>query len=156
CAERPIVAIGGTDVHAWNYKIVGPLRRTFLSYAHCARALNTHLLLDRPLNRNNERPRRDLPADAPEVQEDHAAFLDALGRGHAWLGYDIAAPTKGFRFEAWQRPLHDAPPPAEPPHAILGDTLERPAPGHATYFRAVAPQDGVIRLLRNGAIIAAA
>jgi hypothetical protein len=155
CAERPVVAIGGTDVHAWNLKVIGPLRRTFLSYVHCARALNTHLLLDRPLHCRKGGSQRDLPMDAPEVQEDHVAVLDALAHGHAWLGYDIVAPTKGFRFEAWQRPLHDAPPAAEPPHAILGDTLECPSSGHATYFRVSAPRDGAIRLLRNGQIVAA-
>jgi hypothetical protein len=150
CAERPTIAIGGTDVHAWSYKIAGPLRRTFLTYVHCANALNTHLLLDRPLNRNRGRPRHDMPADAPEVQEDHAAFIDALARGHCWVGYDIVAPTKGFRFEAWQRPLHQVPSTAEPPDAIMGDTLAPPTEGRATFFRVSAPQKGEIRLLRNG------
>ena len=95
--DRRVVAIGGTDVHAWSYRI-GLIRRCFLPYLHCVQALNTHILLDTPLSGVLE----DISMDDDRVQRDHRLVLDALQAGHCWVGYDLAGATRGFRFSAWQ------------------------------------------------------
>ena len=46
--SRPVVALGGTDVHSVKYHL-GPISRRFLSYEESAKALNTHILTSKPL-----------------------------------------------------------------------------------------------------------
>jgi hypothetical protein len=82
---RRLVAIGGSDAHALPARM-GPLRRTLFPYEFHFRTINTHLLLPRPLS-------GDYNADARLV-------IDALRQGHAFIGYDLPAPTRGFRFTA--------------------------------------------------------
>jgi hypothetical protein len=79
------VAVGGSDAHALRLRL-GPLRRTVFPYDFHFRAVNTHLLVERPLS-------SDLAADRSMV-------LDALRKGHAFIGYDLPHPTRGFRFTA--------------------------------------------------------
>ena len=146
---RRVVAIGGTDVHAWSYQI-GLIRRCFLPYSHCVQALNTHILINRPLVGALE----DIPMDDGRVRRDHNLVLQSLRAGHCWVGYDLVSPTRGFRFCAWQggdstkADLHSE------PHAIMGDALEKPGAGRSTYFRVTAPDRAQILLLRNGAVVA--
>jgi hypothetical protein len=147
--DRSIVGIGGTDVHAWTYQI-GPFRRVFLPYLHCAQALNTHLLLKAPLA--GRQPARRRPTEV--VAHDHAQVLYALRTGHCWTGYDLVGSTRGFRFFAWQMPDHHRPDPARPPDALLGDTLAAPTPGWVTHFRVLTPANAEIRLLHNGRVVA--
>jgi len=80
-----VVAIGGSDAHALPARM-GPLRRTLFPYEFHFRTINTHLLIPSPLN-------GDLGAD-------RQMLLEALERGHAFIGYDLPAPTRGFRFTA--------------------------------------------------------
>lgn len=149
--ERPVVAIGGTDVHAFKLK-VGLLRRCFLPYAHCARALNTHILVQEPFLGANGNGR----ANGEAVAHDRSLVLDAMRHGHCWIGYDLIAPTRGFRFAAWQSASPAKPHADSEPDAIMGDTLERPAPEKTTHFWVQTPKAGEIRLLRNGKVIATA
>ncbi len=85
---RRVAAIGGSDAHALHYRL-GPLRRTIFPYDFHFRALNTHLLLDRPLG--------------DDSRADCGLVLQALGRGRGWVGFDLLAPTRGFRFSAQGR-----------------------------------------------------
>lgn len=147
--QRAVVGIGGTDVHAWTYKI-GPFRRVFLPYLHCAQALNTHILTERPLHGSQQ----ELDHHSPIVQQDHALVLQALCAGHCWIGYDLAGSTRGFRFEAWQTVFGHLPQPGVLPHAMMGDTLEAPTQNRTIYFRVEVPLIGEIRLLRNGQVLA--
>jgi hypothetical protein len=147
--QRAVVAIGGTDVHAWTYTI-GPFRRVFLPYLHCAQALNTHILSERPLLGSTQNA--DHAAEA--VQHDHALILAALAAGHCWIGYDLAGSTQGFRLAAWQTAVGNRPDAGAPAHAIMGDTLETPPPGQTIYFRVESPAEAEIRLLRNGRVVA--
>ncbi|GAB4525764.1 MAG: CehA/McbA family metallohydrolase [Anaerolineae bacterium] len=126
CQERPIVAIGGSDVHATRYRFAG---RTLVvhSYETCFRAVNTHVLLKEPLPRDVDRAR--------------ALILEALRQGHCWVGYDRLASTAGFRFHAV----------AGDRVAIMGDTL--PCEGRIL-IEARTPHASEIRLLRNGRVIA--
>jgi hypothetical protein len=145
---RAVVGIGGTDVHAWTYKI-GPFRRVFLPYLHCAQALNTHILTPEPLQGSAH----DVDHQAAAVQHDHALVLGALRCGHCWTGYDLAGSTQRFRFSAWQLAADEQPAPTCPPQAVMGDTLEQPLPGKTTHFRVEAPARAQVRLLRNGQIV---
>ncbi|MCL4834717.1 MAG: CehA/McbA family metallohydrolase [Caldilineaceae bacterium] len=140
-AERPVVALGGVDVHAETYNI-GPIRRCFLPYAHCARALNTHLLTEEPF----AGPNGSVMAakDDGAVRHDREQVLGSLRAGHCWLGYDLVEWTTGFRFQA----EHDR------ASGVMGDTIGLPAAGKNTLFQVSAPADGEIRLLRNGQVVA--
>ncbi len=140
-AERPVVALGGVDVHAETYHI-GPIRRCFLPYEHCARALNTHLLTEEAfVGPNGSQP---TGKDDSAVGHDRRQVLGALGAGRCWLGYDLVEWTTGFRFQA----EHDR------GNGVMGDTIGAPSPGQATHFSAFAPADGTIRLLRGGKLVA--
>lgn len=149
-AERPVVALGGVDVHAETYNI-GPIYRCFLPYEHCARALNTHIITDSAFvgPKNGAEPGSDNPgsdnpgSDDPGVSHDRGLVLDALRAGHCWLGYDLVAWSNGFRF--WAENSQS--------FAVMGDTI-RPASGRQIVFRAEAPEKGEIRLLRNGEQVA--
>lgn len=85
---QKVVAIGGSDAHAIQARM-GPLRRTVFPYAFHFRAINTHLLVEKPLT-------GDLSADKQAV-------YDAFRKGHAFIGYDLPHPTRGFRFTAQGR-----------------------------------------------------
>lgn len=82
---RKVVAIGGSDAHALPGRM-GPFRRTIFPYEFHFRCINTHVLVHEP-------PNGDLERDKP-------LLLNALGDGHAFIGYDLPQPTNGFRFTA--------------------------------------------------------
>jgi hypothetical protein len=82
---KKVVAIGGSDAHALPARM-GPLRRTVFPYDYHFRAINTHLLLPQPLS--------------GDLHEDRRLVLEALRMGTAFIGYDLPAPTHGFRFTA--------------------------------------------------------
>jgi hypothetical protein len=82
---RRVAAIGGSDAHALPGKL-GPLRRTIFPYTYHFRAVNTHLFTPAPLS--------------GDVTEDRRMIREALGRGRAFIGYDLPSPTRGFRFTA--------------------------------------------------------
>lgn len=80
-----IVAIGGSDAHAFKAHM-GPFRRTLFPYEFHFRSINTHLYIKKPLS--------------GIVSEDRRLILDAIAQGHAFIGYDLPASTRGFRFTA--------------------------------------------------------
>lgn len=82
---RRVVAVGGSDAHALP-KRLGPIRRTIFPYVFHFRCINTHLLLPRPLN--------------GDLEHDKGLIYAALRAGQAFIGYDLPAPTRGFRFSA--------------------------------------------------------
>lgn len=87
-AGKRVVAVGGSDGHALDFHL-GPFRRTIFPYQFHFRSINNHVLLDEPLSGDADR--------------DRALVLDALSRGHSFVGYDLPAPTNGFRFTAQHR-----------------------------------------------------
>ena len=101
--QRPVVALGGTDVHAVTYRR-GPISRRFMTYEDCAKALNTHILTETPLRGQPEEG--DCGLLNPNVRHDRQLVLDALRRGRCWVGYDLAGATNGFRF--WAEGAMDA------------------------------------------------
>jgi len=80
-----VVVIGGSDAHALPAKM-GPLKRTIFPYEFHFRCINTHILTRQALS--------------GEAQEDARLVLDALKEGRGFIGYDLPAPTRGFRFTA--------------------------------------------------------
>jgi hypothetical protein len=82
---RKVVAIGGADAHALPMRL-GPLRRTLFPYEFHFKAVNTHLITPTPLG--------------GDLFHDRRMILDALRQGHAFVGYDLPASTRGFTFTA--------------------------------------------------------
>jgi len=124
---RRVACIAGGDIHGGAYRL-GPLKRTLFPYEFQFRALNTHILTSKPLS--------------GEFSRDKDMVLNALRQGNAWVGYDAAGDTAGFRFSAQ----------ALKRQTIMGDILTLKK-GGAT-LQITAPGPGHIRLLRNGETVA--
>ena len=140
-AQRPVVALGGVDVHAETYNI-GPIRRCFLPYEHCARALNTHILTENAFQGPNGKQATD--KDDAVVRHDRAQVMGALRGGRCWLGYDLVEWSTGFRFWADN----------DQSGVVMGDTISAAPKGTSTHFQVEAPAEGNIRLLRGGKVVA--
>jgi hypothetical protein len=84
-AGTRVVAIGGTDAHATPIR-KGPLFRVIFPYEWLFRTVNTHILTKEPLTGTAEIDRKRL--------------FSNLQRGRCFVGYDLPASTKGFRFTA--------------------------------------------------------
>jgi hypothetical protein len=84
-AGRKVAVIGGADAHA-NRMSLGPLRRTIFPYEYHFRSVNTHLIVPNALGN--------------DVHADRQMVLAALRQGHAFVGYDLPASTRGFSFTA--------------------------------------------------------
>lgn len=80
-----LVAVGGSDAHAMNASL-GPLKRVLFPYEFHFQAVNTHIYTPEPL--------------VGDSVQDRRAVIEALRSGHAFVGYDLPAPTRGFRFTA--------------------------------------------------------
>lgn len=119
---RRVHAVGGSDAHALHYRL-GPIKKTIFPYDFHFRALNTHLLLDSPLG-------DDSHADVERV-------LESLRRGRGWVGFDLLAPTRGFRFTAQGRENE----------AVMGDEIS--LAGGVT-LQVKVPAAAEISLWRNG------
>lgn len=123
--KKHVVAVGGADAHALPQHL-GPIRRTVFPYTYHFRAVNTHVLLPEPLN--------------GDENEDRRAVLDALSQGRAFLGYDLPASTKGFRFTAQGKDVT----------AQMGESL--PVNGGIT-LQIRLPHTADCRLLKDGQIM---
>ena len=82
---RRVVAVGGSDAHAMHASL-GPIKRVLFPYEFHFRAVNTHILTEQALR--------------GDLEGDRALVLDALRQGHAFVAYDLPAPTRGFKFTA--------------------------------------------------------
>ena len=65
---------------------MGPLRRILFPYEFHFRAINTHVFTKQSLR--------------GELDFDRDQIYSALRQGHAFVGYDLPASTKGFTFKA--------------------------------------------------------
>lgn len=82
---RKVVAIGGSDAHAMLARM-GPLKRVLFPYEFHFRSINTHIYTPKPFS--------------GDADSDIHLILDALKRGHVFIGYDLPASSRGFRFSA--------------------------------------------------------
>jgi hypothetical protein len=121
-----VAAIGSADAHGTTYSL-GPLQRVLFPYEYLFRCVNTHVLTEHPLN--------------GLLEHDKALVYDALRAGHTWVGYDLPAPTAGFRFEAHSGANR----------TMVGGELRRTG---ATIFEVHTPQAADIRLVSNGQVVA--
>ena len=122
---RRVRVIGGADAHATPYSM-GPLTRVIFPYEYLFRCVNTHVLVPRPLSGDLER--------------DRGLILNALREGHAFVGYDLPAPTRGFRFSAQGRNTS----------TIMGGWIRL---GDGVTLQIVSPRIADIRLLRDGEVV---
>ena len=82
---KRVSAVGGSDAHALVVH-AGPFKKVVYPYLMHFRTINTHILAPTALS-------GDLTSDRKMV-------YDALRAGHGFIGYDLPAPTLGFRFSA--------------------------------------------------------
>lgn len=120
-----IAAIGNSDAHGTPMKL-GPLRREVYPYEFLFRAVNTHVLVEEPLN--------------GDMAHDRRLLIQAIGRGHSWIGYDMPGSTNEFRFTV--QGVKDG---------IMGD--EMPLSTGAT-LQIKAPGRCRIRIIRHSAVVA--
>src|SRR5688572_2232734 len=120
-----IVAIGGSDAHAMHMSM-GPIHRIIFPYQFHFRTINTHIFIPQPLT-------GDLPTDKKMI-------YDALAAGKCFVGYDLPASTRGFRFTARGREKT----------AIMGEEI--PAKGGVT-LQAHLPEPAEIRMIKDGKLI---
>ncbi|MGA9397686.1 MAG: CehA/McbA family metallohydrolase [Anaerolineaceae bacterium] len=122
---QKVAVVGGSDSHQYDIR-KGPLHRIIFPYEQHFRAVNTHLILPRALT--------------GEVETDRAMIYDALKAGHAFVGYDLPASTRGFTFTAQ----------GKEEHAIQGDTIR--CKGGVT-LQARLPLPAEARLIHNGKLV---
>lgn len=122
---RRVAAIGGSDAHALPAHL-GPIRKTLFPYEFHFQAINTHLYVPTPLS--------------GDVAEDRGTVLSTLARGRSFIGYDLPASTRGFRFTAQGKDQI----------AYMGDDIR--AKGGVTLLIRL-PRPSECSLLKDGKII---
>lgn len=83
--SRRVVAVGGSDAHAVPARL-GPLHRILFPYEFHFKAINTHVMVPKPLSGDSF--------------QDSQLVFQALAQGHAFVAYDLPAEARGFRFTA--------------------------------------------------------
>jgi predicted metal-dependent phosphoesterase TrpH len=122
---KRVVAIGNSDAHATPMS-AGPITREIFPYEFLFRAVNTHLLTPTPLT--------------GDLHKDRMMIHNALGQGHAWVGYDMPRPSKGFRFSGKGRQA-----------GIMGDRIRMDV---GATLQAHAPARAHMRLICHGEVVA--
>lgn len=125
CAERRVVAIGGSDAHHRLYG-KGPFKFRPLTYDYLFGAITVHVLLGSPL--------------ATEPRQAKEQIYDALREGSLFVANDRIGSSKGFRFHFLEDGGRACP--------MGEEMLFSPGELHVNI-----PGSGVIRLLRDGALI---
>lgn len=124
--REKIVAVGGSDAHALHMHL-GPIQRTIFPYLYHFQSINTHLMVDQELS-------------GEDFEADREIIYGALRSGHAFIGYDWPASTRGFRFSAQ----------GQDSNVIMGDEI-RVANGVTLQIR--LPMRTECRLLKDGQVI---
>jgi hypothetical protein len=120
-----IVAVGGSDAHA-RHMSLGLLHKTIFPYEYHFSTINTHTLTPTPLT--------------GDMSSDRKMVFDALAAGHCFIGYDLPAPTRGFRFSAQGKATT----------VIMGDEIPIDS---AVTIQAKFPSKAEIRLIKDGQCI---
>jgi hypothetical protein len=117
-----IVAIGGSDAHALKLSM-GPLHRTVFPYEYHFSSINTHILAASGLT--------------GDLSSDREMIFESLEKGHCFVGCDLFAPTRGFRFSAQDNSKR----------AIMGDEIVKEG---AVILQAKFPSRAEIHLIKDG------
>ncbi len=80
-----VVAVGGSDAHA-RHMSLGPIHKTIFRYEYHFSTINTHVLTPTPMS--------------GVLAQDRKMIFDSLAAGHCFIGYDLPASTRGFKFSA--------------------------------------------------------
>jgi hypothetical protein len=129
CRSRRCVALGGIDAHQIGIRIGSRVPLRLMAYKRSFRYLRTHVLTDRP-------PEKELDGDRELLYE-------ALRAGRAYIAMDSLAPARGFHFAAdGSKAL------------VMGE--EAAAGDRPWLFRADLPRAARVRLMRDGREIATA
>jgi len=124
---KQVTAVGNSDAHG-TLMTLGPIQRIIYPYEYLFRCINTHILLDAPLN--------------GDFVYDKQRILRAIGKGHSWVAYDLPHPTTGFRFSG-----HGA------KKGTMGDRIQ--LDGGSATLQARAPVRAHMRLIRHGEVVTA-
>lgn len=119
------LALGGVDAHTFRFHL-GPFKLEIFPYKYHFRSIHTHIFLDKMLS--------------GEAAKDSRSVIDALGKGHAFVGYDLPHPTNGFRFFASSNKSHLE----MGDHGKLESGLE---------LRIELPAPAECQLIRNGKVV---
>ena len=122
---KRIIAIGGSDAHAWPYSM-GPITRVIFPYKFHFKTVNTHIFTTEALS--------------GETASDRNLIYEAIQNGRCFVGYDLPASTKSFRFSAQGRDKT----------AIMGEEI--PAKGGVT-LQIHLPEKTECRLIKDGEVI---
>jgi hypothetical protein len=124
-AGQRVAGIGGSDAHGLPASM-GPLHKVIFPYEWHFRTINNHLLLEKPLSGN--------------LETDRPAVLNALAGGRSFIGYDLPASTRGFRFIAhgFDRSV------------TMGDEISAQ---RGVTLQARLPQPAECRLVCNGKVV---
>ncbi|KAF0111601.1 MAG: hypothetical protein FD147_782 [Chloroflexi bacterium] len=122
---KRMVAVGGSDAHSLHFRR-GLFKKTIFPYAYHFSAINNHLLVPEFLT--------------GDLEHDKSIIYQALRTGSSFVGYDLAASTKGFSFTIEN----------ESALYSMGDSVD--ITGGAT-IRILLPQFANIRLIHNGNVI---
>jgi hypothetical protein len=120
-----VVAVGGSDAHALHMRL-GPIRRTVFPYEYHFSTINTHILTPTLLT--------------GDLAQDRKMVFNALAEGHCFIGNDLPAPTRGFRFSAQGRESN----------GIMGENIGLDG---AVTLQAKFPSKAEIRLIKDGECI---
>lgn len=124
---RRVVALGGADAHCLPAHL-GPIHRKIFPYEFHFRCINNHLQTPSGLT-------GDLIADRRMI-------IDALRKGHSFIGYDLPASTRGFNFTAKARDTT----------AAMGDEIEL---GDGVTLQIRLPEAVECRLIKDGKVFKA-
>jgi len=105
---------------------MGPIKREIYPYEFLFRAVNTHVLIPKPLS--------------GDLDDDKKLILRAIGGGNAWVGYDMPHPTKGFKFSGKGKNK-----------GVMGDRIKMDA---GATLQVLTPARANIRLIRHGEVVA--
>ena len=120
-----VVAIGGSDAHALHLS-AGPLYRVIFPYEFHFHGVNTHVVLPEPLS--------------GDVNADKRLIYESMAAGRCFVGYDLPASTRGFRFTAqgFEKTV------------IMGEEISA---RNGVTLQAHLPYPAEIRLIKDGAVL---
>jgi len=121
---KRVVSLGGADAHCLDMHL-GPIHRKIFPYEFHFRCINNHLQVP-----------EDLTGD---LIKDRKMIIDALRKGHFFIGYDLPAPTRGFNFTAKARDCT----------AQMGDEIEL---GDGVTLQIRLPEAVECRLIKDGKV----
>ena len=84
-AKGKVVAIGGSDAHAFRFRF-GPLNPSIFPYRYLFKTINTHVLTEERLS--------------GELRQDRKIIYGALERGRCFVSFDLLGSGRGFSFTA--------------------------------------------------------